>query len=100
MGTVGVHPVIEPEFEAKMKNAGALAPPALTTKSDVLLNTCPVGAPPGIVTSNGFFTSGDPFTSPEYTSLMPPPSDDTQKVTGPTATPHALCSVVSVIGAT
>src|SRR6476619_2520933 len=31
---------------------------------------------------------------------MPPPSDETQKVTGPTATPQALCSVVSVIGAT
>ena len=48
-----------------VKKAGPLEAPEVTTKSAVLLKTCPVGAPPGIETSRVLFTSGLPPTSPE-----------------------------------
>src|SRR5262249_30977508 len=41
------------------------------------LNTWPVGEPPGMVTLNGWL-SGLPLTSPRYSSLTPPPLDETQ----------------------
>src|SRR4051794_18029480 len=100
--TVGAHPVIAPDSDAKMKTAGAVVVPSVTRKSVVLpelLNTCPVGAPPGMVTLNGW-VSGLPFTSPTYTSLLSVPLADTQNETGPTAMPQALTRVGSVIGAT
>ena len=48
--------VISPASEAKMKLDGALPPEPVTTKSIVGLNTMPVGAPPGMLTTSGTIT--------------------------------------------
>src|SRR5262245_43488797 len=98
-GTLKFHPVTAPDSDAKMNAAGPLAAPLVTTKSVVGLNTCPVGAPPGMVTLNGWLI-GLPATSPVYTSLRFAPLDDTQKDRGPTAMPHPLIRVESVTRAT
>ena len=52
-GTLGFQPRISPPSPSKRKTAGALAPPALTTKLGAArLNTSPVGAP-GTFTTSG-----------------------------------------------
>src|SRR3954452_16229657 len=100
-GTHGFQPVISPASDAKMNALGRVTPPPVTAKSFVLLNTCPVGAPPGMLTLNGW-PMALPFTSPVYTSLRSAPLADTQKA--PPAEfsemPQALTRVGSVIGAT
>src|SRR6478609_8985675 len=100
-GTAGFQPVISPASESKMNALGRVTPPAVTAKSVVLLNTCPVGAPPGMATLNGWLI-GLPLTSPVYTSLRSVPLAATQKA--PPAEfsemPQALTRVGSVIGAT
>src|SRR5262245_2451481 len=98
-GSAGFHPVTAPDSDAKIKTAGALAVPLVTTKSVVSLNTCPVGAPPGMVTLNGA-SIALPSTSPVYTSLRSAPLDDTQNDRGPTAMPQALTRLGSVVRAT
>src|SRR5438874_12870397 len=90
--TWGFHPVTWPASDAKMKTAGLVLVPSVTEKSvvlPVLLNTCPVGAPPGMATLNGWLI-GLPLTSPVYTSLRSAPLEETQKDWGPTAMPQAL----------
>src|SRR3954470_22618217 len=77
-GTAGFQPVIMPASDAKMKALGRVTPPAVTANSVVVLNTWPVGAPPGMVTLNGW-VSVLPLTSPPYTSLRSVPLADTQK---------------------
>src|SRR6476646_2469390 len=95
--TAGFQPVIIPASDAKMKAAGRVPPPAEPAKSVVLLNTCPVGAPPGMLTLNGWLI-GLPLTSPPYTSLRSAPLDDTQKAppSGFSEMPQALTRVGSV----
>src|SRR6476469_9741820 len=76
-GTAGFQPVIMPASDAKMNALGRVTPPAVTAKSVVVLNTCPVGAPPGMLTLNGW-PIALPLTSPVYTSLRSAPLADTQ----------------------
>src|SRR6478672_4223319 len=97
--TLGFHPVTAPDSEAKMKKDLPLLVPSVMTKSLVPLNTCPVGAPPGMSTLNGAL-SALPETSPVYTSLRSPPLEETQNDCGPTATPQPLTRVGSVTSAT
>src|SRR5262245_27306205 len=77
-GTFRFHPVTVPDSDAKMNVAVALISSALITKSVVELNTCPVGAPPGIVTSRPTFFNALPLTSPLYSVLRSFPLDETQ----------------------
>src|SRR6187397_3138889 len=100
-GTPGFQPVIMPASDAKMNALGRVTPPAVTAKSVVLLNTCPVGAPPGMLTLNGW-PIGLPLTSPVYTSLRSAPLADTQNAPAAefSEMPQALTRVGSVIGAT
>src|SRR5258708_1268708 len=85
--TVGFQPVIAPVREAKMKTDAAVFVPSVTDNSVELpldmtgwfgLNTWPVGDPPGMVTLKGALI-GLPLRSPRYSSLTPPPLDETQK---------------------
>src|SRR5262245_30842450 len=84
--TVGFQPVIAPVREAKRNTDAAVLVPSVTEKAVELpldmigwfgLNTWPVGDPPGMVTLKGAL-SGLPLTSPRYSSLRPPPLDETQ----------------------
>src|SRR5262245_1318473 len=84
--TVGFQPLIQPVVEAKMNTDGAVVVPSVTEKSLelpvpmigwLMLNTCPVGAPPGMATLKGAVT-GLPLTAPRYSSLTPPPLEETQ----------------------
>src|SRR5262249_61007613 len=84
--TPGFQPVIAPVLEAKMNTDAAVFVPSVTEKSVELplamtgwfgLNTWPVGRPPGMVTLKGALI-GLPLRSPRYSSLRPPPLDDTQ----------------------
>src|SRR5262245_24690608 len=98
--TAGFHPVISPASEAKMNTEALVLVPSVTEKSVVLpvpLKTCPVGAPPGTATLNGW-PSALPLTSPGYTSLRSPPLDDTQKAppVGLREMPQAFTRVGSV----
>jgi len=63
-GTLAFQPVIVPPSDAKMNVAGPLSIPLVTTKSVVELKTCPVGAPPGMVTTRVFLVNAEPATSP------------------------------------
>src|SRR5262245_26808260 len=76
-GTPGFQPKTSPVSDAKRNRAGAEAPPAETAKSAVGLKTWPVGFPCGRVTLNAWLSGVTP-TSPMYSSLRPPPLDDTQ----------------------
>src|SRR5438105_7573414 len=100
-GTAGFHPSTDPVSDAVMNVAGALTPPAVTTKSFVPLNTWPVGPPFGSLTTRLFFTRGLPFTSPVYTEDRPGPlSENQNSPAGLMAMPHGLTRLGSVIGAT
>src|SRR5262245_45812157 len=77
--TPGFQPVTVPERLAKMNSDLRVVVPLLIKKSGVGLNTCPVGCPPGIVTSSATLFKLLPFTSPRYSALRSAPSDDTQK---------------------
>jgi hypothetical protein len=63
-GTPGFQPVTSPASESKMNRAGPLASPARTTNPAVGLKTCPVGAPPGMLTTSGALVMGLPPTKP------------------------------------
>src|SRR5262245_11130487 len=84
--TPGFQPVIAPVREAKMNTAAPVFVPSVTEKAVelpvpmtgwLMLNTWPVGLPPGMVTLKGALI-GLPLTSPRYSSLTPPPLDETQ----------------------
>src|SRR5215470_8089329 len=84
--TVGFQPVIAPVREAKRNTDAAAFVPSVTEKSVELplamtgwfgLNTWPVGDPPGMVTLKGALI-GLPLRSPRFSSLTPPPLDETQ----------------------
>src|SRR5262245_60044228 len=84
--TPGFQPVIAPVLEAKTNTDAAVFVPSVTEKSVELplamigwfgLNTWPVGDPPWRVTLKGALI-GLPLTPPRYSSLTPPPLDDTQ----------------------
>src|SRR5262245_21403037 len=84
--TVGFQPTIVPSRVAKRNTAAAVFTPSVTEKALelpvpmtgwLMLNTWPVGLPPGMVTLKGA-VSGLPLTSPRYSSLTPPPLDETQ----------------------
>jgi hypothetical protein len=84
--TVGFRPAIAPVRVAKMNTDAAVVVPSVTEKAVELpldmigwfgLNTWPVGNPPGMVTLKGALI-GLPLRSPRYSSLTPPPLDETQ----------------------
>src|SRR5262245_52114546 len=91
-----------PVFEAKMNSACPCAVPDRTTKSVVGLKTCPVGAPPGMLTVSGNLTNAEPLTSPVYRVLTPVPPAETQKapVVALSETPRALTRAGSWMRAT
>ena len=71
VGTVGFQAVMWPVSEAKMNRAGALRPPAETMKVSLdPLNTCPVGAPPGMATVSGRLMNGWNVPPAEVTSPL------------------------------
>src|SRR5215472_19102536 len=103
--TVGFQPVIAPVREAKMNTDAAVFVPSVTENSVELplamtgwfgMNTWPVGEPPGMVTLKGALI-GLPLRSPRYSSLTPPPLDETQKAPplGEREMPQGLCRVGS-----
>jgi hypothetical protein len=63
-GTPGFQPVTSPASESNRNSAGPLASPSRTSNPGVPLNTCPVGAPPGMFTTSGAFWMGLPLTKP------------------------------------
>src|SRR5262245_51021214 len=99
----GFQPVMWPVVEAKRKMDRALAAPDDTTKSvgPAVLNTWPVGAPPGSVTVSGAFRNGLPPTSPVYRAATPVPLAETQNapVVGLREMPQPLTSSGSWISA-
>src|SRR5262245_29908599 len=108
--TPGFQPVIAPVLEAKMNTDALVVVPSVTEKSFelpvamigwLMLNTWPVGLPPGMFTLNGWVI-GLPLTSPRYSSLTPPPLDDTQNAPplGDSEMPQALIRVGSRFRAT
>ena len=92
-----------PVIEEKMKAAGQLATEhGVTAKSVVALPTTPVGNPPLMLMKDrpGFFTSGDPDTSPRYKFEVEVPLLATQNGLVPLkAIPHGLTSNGSCTGA-
>src|SRR5262245_14231782 len=103
--TPGCQPVIAPVFDAKRNTDAAVVVPSVTEKSVelpvpmigwLMLNTWPVGLPPGMFTLNGWVI-GLPLTSPRYSSLRPLPLDDTQNAPelGAAEMPQALIRVGS-----
>ena len=90
VSTLGAQPEIVPSSVANMNRLGPETPFAVTTKSEPLLNTMPVGAlggklpgGGGIVTTNEFFTP-----RPSYSVDLPVPLSFTQsKPLGLNATP-------------
>src|SRR5262249_38930560 len=103
--TPGFQPVIAPVREAKRNTDAAVLVPSVTEKAVELplamtgwfgLNTWPVGEPPGMVTLKGWL-SGVPLRSPRYSSLTPPPLDETQKAPplGLSEMPQAFFRVAS-----
>src|SRR5262245_24868222 len=113
--TPGCQPVIAPPLVAKRNTAAPVFVPSVTVKSLelpvpmigwLMLNTWPVGNPPGIITLNGCWiglVTPLVVTSPRYSSLRPPPPlDDTQNApeAGAAEMPQALTSVGSRFRAT
>src|SRR5262249_35798635 len=103
--TPGFQPVIAPVLDAKMNTDAAVFVPSVTEKSFelpvpmmgwLMLNTWPVGDPPGMVTLKGA-RMALPLTSPRYSSLRPLPADDTQNApeVGAAEMPQALIRVGS-----
>src|SRR5262245_2998854 len=108
--TPGFQPVIAPVKDAKMNTDAPVLVPSVTEKSVelpvpmigwLMLNTWPVGLPPGMVTLNGWLIAL-PLTSPRYSSLRPPLLDDTQNAPelGAAEMPQALIRVRSRFRAT
>src|SRR5262245_26070336 len=108
--TMGFQPVIAPVLEAKMDTAAPVCRPSVTETAVelpvpmmgwLMLNTWPVGDPPGIVTLKGCVIAL-PLTSPRYNSLRPLPLDDTQNApeVGAAEMPQALIKVRSRFKAT
>src|SRR4029450_7213103 len=96
-GTPGFQPVTSPASESNRNNAGPLAAPERTTNPGVGLNTCPVGAPPGMFTTSGALLMGLPLTKPgELVALSVPFSATQAGVAGPAARPQGLTRSGSV----
>src|SRR4029077_10826056 len=71
-----------------------------TTKSVVSLNTCPVGAPPGVDTTSGTIDTGLRPRAPLYSVETSVPLSDTHSgVLGPCDIPQAFTRFGSVIAA-
>ena len=99
-GTAGFQPVIVPASEENRKRAGPELEPECTTNPVPPLNTVPVGAPPGIDTVNGTFTTGVAPTPPEYRVDTSVPLSATHAgVVGPNDSPHALTRLESASSA-
>src|SRR3954470_18953614 len=99
-GTAGFQPVIVPASEENRKRAGPELAPECTTKPVPPLNTVPVGAPPGIETVNGTFTTGEGPTAPEYSVETSVPLSATHAgVVGPNDRPQAFTRLRSVSSA-
>src|SRR5258708_23459967 len=108
--TPGFQPVMDRLSGAKRNTDAPVLVPSVAEKSGelpvrmfgwLMLNTWPVGDPPGIITLNGWLIAL-PLTSPRYSSLSPPLLDDTQNApeVGAAEMPQALCSVGSRFNAT
>src|SRR5262245_20161207 len=108
--TPGFQPVIAPVREANMNTDAPVLVPSVTEKSVelpvpmigwLMLNTCPVGLPPGMFTLKSWLI-GLPLRSPKYNSLRPPLLDDTQNApaAGAAEMPQALIRVGSRFRAT
>src|SRR4029450_7508996 len=96
-GTPGFQPVTSPASESNRNSAGPLAAPAWTSNPGVGLKTCPVGAPPGMFTTNGALLMGLPLTKPgEMVALSVPLSATHTGVVGPAARPQGLTRSGSV----
>jgi len=63
-GDAGAQALIVPASESKMNRAGVGVPATSTLNPVVGLNTWPVGAPAGIVTTSGAIAIGMPPTAP------------------------------------
>src|SRR5260370_37191996 len=98
--TPGFQPVMVPLSVAKRNTDAPVCMPSVTEKSVelpvpmfgwLMLNTWPVGDPPGIITLNGWFIAL-PFTSPRHSSLSPPLVDGPHDAPECTAagTPRAM----------
>src|SRR3954464_941341 len=84
-----------------MNRAGALWVPLSMTNPFVGLNTVPVGAPPGMLTTSGAVTGMLPRTPPEYSVDTSVPLSATHNgVAGPADSPHGVTRVGSVMRAT
>src|SRR5258705_8179188 len=108
--TPGFQPVIAPVKDAKRNTDAPVLVPSVTEKAVelpvpmsgwLMLNTWPVGLPPGMVTLKGCWIAL-PLTSPRYSSLRPLPLDDTQNApeVGAAEMPQALIRVGSRFNAT
>src|SRR5260221_669973 len=108
--TPGFQPVMVPLSVAKRNTDAPVLVPSVTEKSVelpvpiigwLMLNTWPVGLPPGMVTLKGWLIAL-PLTSPRYSSLRPDLLDETQNApeVGAAEMPHALTRVGSRFNAT
>src|SRR5882762_914113 len=78
-----------PSSPAKMNRAFALVPG--TVNAGVSLKTCPVGAPPGMLTTSPCFVTGEPGVSVRYSVVLSLPLFGTQiGVFGPCDIPHGF----------
>src|SRR5947209_5737157 len=88
---VRFQPVMSPPSLSKMNAAGPVPPGPVTANWPVPLNTCPVGAPPGMDTTNGEFATGAPATPPGYRVAVLVPLLATQTgLVALSARPHEL----------
>src|SRR5437764_3395259 len=96
-GTFAFQPVMLPDSDAKMNVAGPDAIPDVTTKPLVGLNTCPVGSPPGMLTTSGTADTGVFFSPPRYSVATSAPLSDTHTgVLGPADIPQGFTRLGSV----
>src|SRR5947208_8042729 len=100
--TAGLHAVMSPPSLANRNTAlpAGRVPLGRITNPVLLLNTCPVGAPPGMVTSSEVLTGVAPLTPPAYTVAVLVPLFATQSgpASGDSARPQALTSFGSTSG--
>ena len=95
------HALSTPDSESKRKSAGPLPVGVCTTKSLVELNTVPVGAPCGMLTTSGTIAGMLPSTPPLYRVETSAPLSATHSgEVGLADCPHGLTRLGSVIRAT
>src|SRR4051794_39986002 len=87
----GVQAVIEPPRPAKMKRAGPVPSEPVTGKLVVVLETCPDGGPPGMLTTSGTIAFGVAGGAPAYSVAVLVPALDTQSgLVGRNDMPHGF----------